>query len=117
MGKMSFRLSPEISKKLQDEALKMGEAAGETVTVSDLLRACIAEKFPQICARARGGKAALSVLQDEVGRLSLRLSTLEEDIEKLVETLSGVVPLLSTREQVDELTDGIAAVIRASKER
>jgi hypothetical protein len=117
VGKMSFRLSPEISKKLQDEALKMGEAAGETVTVSDLLRACIAEKFPQICARSRGEQAALGVLRDEVAVLSLRLSNLEQDIEKLVEILSGVVPLLSTREQVDELTDGIAAVIRATKER
>ena len=110
MEKMSVRLLPEISKKLQSEARKMGEATGENVTVSDLIRACIGEKFPQICARVKGETAAILALQDEV-------ATLSQDVERLVKTLSDVVPLLATREQVDALTDAIADVIRATKER
>jgi len=113
--KTSFRLAPEISKKLQEEARKMTMSTGNLVTISDLLRACIAEKFPQICARSRSGPVALTELRAEVAGLSQRLANLEEDTEKLVQTLSEIVPLLSTRQQVDELTDGIAAVFRAIK--
>jgi cell division protein ZapA (FtsZ GTPase activity inhibitor) len=115
--KTSVRLPPEISKKLQAEARKIGDATGKAVTVSDVIRACIGEKFPEISSRSRRESAAILVLQDEVARLSERCAGLSQDLEKLVQTLSDIVPQLATREQVDGLTDAIAAVIRATKER
>jgi len=115
--KTSVRLSPETVKKLQAEARKLGETTGKTVTVSDLIRDCIREKFPQILLSARKENVAFSELQDEVVRLSKYCSELGRDVGKLVQTLSDMVPRLSTREQVDGLTDAIAAVIRATKER
>ena len=58
MERTSIRLAPEVAKKLHVEARKLSEATGETVTVSDLIRACIGEKFPQICAKVRSERAA-----------------------------------------------------------
>ena len=117
MERTSIRLAPEVTKKLHAEALKLSEETGETVTVSDIVRACIAEKFPQVCARIRSERAAFSELRDEVAALKENSAQLGGDTENLVKTLSQILPLLATREQVDSLTDAIAAVIKAIKER
>ncbi|MBU5612172.1 hypothetical protein [Geomonas azotofigens] len=117
MGKTSVRLSPEICKKLENEARRRSEVEGETVTVSELIRACIGEKFPQICARARSERAGFSELQEVVAGLGKRAESLEAHIDSLVKTLGEILPLLATREQVDALTDAIAAVLSASRER
>lgn len=117
MAKTSIRLSPEICKKLEIEARKLGEIGGETVTVSELIRACIVENFPEISSRARREKAALVELRDEVSQLKDRHDEFAQDVEKLVQTLSETLPLLATREQVDSLADGIAAAIRTAKLR
>ncbi len=117
MGKTSIRLSPEICKKLESEARRLSEVSGETVTVSELIRACVVEHFPEISSRARREKCALAGLKDEVSELKNRHDLFARDVEMLVQTLSEVLPLLATREQVDSLTDGIAAVLRAGKVR
>lgn len=117
MAKTSIRLSPEICKKLESEARKLGEIGGETVTVSELIRACIVEHFPEVSSRARREKGALAELRDEVCELKERHGAFAHDVEKLVQTLSEMLPLLATREQVDSLTDGIAMVIRTAKAR
>jgi len=44
--KTSVRLSPETCKKLESEAAKLGGESGTSVTVSDLIRACIDQKIP-----------------------------------------------------------------------
>jgi cysteinyl-tRNA synthetase len=113
----SIRLAPEISKMLHAEAEKMSDSVGETVTVSDLIRACIGEKFPHVCARIRSERAAFSELRDEVAALKDRTASLEEDTKKLVETLAKIFPLLSTREQIDSLTEAIAEVMKAMNRR
>jgi len=115
--KTSIRLAPEVEKKLADEARRQSEMRGETVTVSEVMRACIAEKFPQVSARGRGENAAVVELREEVLQLKERHGLLAQDLEKLVETLSEMFKKLATREQVDSLTDGIAAVIRSLKGR
>ena len=116
MVKTSIRLSPEICKKLESEARKLGEIDGETVTVATLIRACIAEKFPQVSCRTRKEKGAPTALLEEFYQLKEGHAQLAQDVQNLVQTLSKMFPLLATREQVEELTDGIAAVIRAVKE-
>ena len=40
MVKTSIRLPPEICKKLESEARRLGVTGGVPVTVSDLIRAC-----------------------------------------------------------------------------
>ena len=117
MAKTSVRLSPEICRKLESEARKLGEIGGETVTVSELIRACIVEHFPEISSRARREKAAFAELRDEVSQLKESHGLFAQDVEKLVQTLSEMLPLLATREQVDSLTDGIALAIRTAKVR
>lgn len=117
MDKISVRLPPEAGRKLVAEARKFSETTGESVTVSDLIRACIGEKFPQVTARIRSEKMALVELQEQVTRLNDRAANLERGLENLVQTLTEVFPVLSTREQVDSLTDAIAAVFNAMKER
>jgi hypothetical protein len=114
--KTSIRLSPEICKKLESEARKLSEIDGETVTVATLIRACIVEKFPLVSTRARREKAAPTTLLEEFSQLKEGHAQLVQDVQSLVQTLSEMFPLLATREQVEELTDGIAAVIRAVKE-
>ena len=47
--------------------------------------------------------------------LGKRAESLEQDVNGLVKTLSEIFPLLATREQVDGVTDGIVAVIEATK--
>ena len=117
MERTSVQLSPEVSRKLQLEARKMGEETGQTVTVSDLIRACIGEKFPQVLARMRHGNAALTELQEEVARLSERFGILSRDLDNLVQVLTESVPQLSTKAQVEELADALVTVLRASRER
>jgi hypothetical protein len=117
MGKTSVRLSLELSKKLQTEAHRLEQLGGQNVTVSELIRACIVEKFPLVSSKMRGEKVAVSELRDEVSQLREYHGLLARDVEHLVKMLSELFPLLATREQVDALTDGIAAVIRALKER
>lgn len=117
MAKTSVRLPPEICKKLESEVRKLGETGGGTVTVSELIRACIVEHFPEISARARKEKTSLAELGDEISELKDRHILLARDVVTLVQTLSEVLPLLATREQIDSLTDGIAAVIRSAKVR
>lgn len=117
MERTSIRLAPEVAKKLHDEARKLSEATGETVTVSDLIRGCIGEKFPQICAKLRSERAAFTALQEEVVALGKRAESLEQDVDGLVKTLSEIFPLLSTRAQVDALTDAIAAVLAANRSK
>lgn len=111
MVKMSIRLPPEICKKLESEARRLGESGGVPVTVSDLIRACIVEHFPQVSARARKEKAAPAELLDEVYLLKEGHAQLAQDVQKLVQTLTEKFPLLASREQVDALTDGVEAVI------
>jgi septation ring formation regulator EzrA len=113
----SIRLAPEISKMLHAEAEKISASVGETVTVSDLIRACIGEKFPRVCARITSERAAFSELRDEVAALKERVASHEEGTQKLVENLSKIFPLLATREQVDSLTEAIAAVMKAMSQR
>jgi Arc/MetJ-type ribon-helix-helix transcriptional regulator len=113
MGKTSVRLSPEMDKELQIEVRKMCLETGERVTVSDLIRTCIAEKFPQVCARAKSERKALSALMEEVARLGDRSANLERDVELLVKKLSDILPVLSTGEQVADLTKSIEKVFRA----
>jgi hypothetical protein len=116
METISLRLAPEVSKKLHLEAGKMSQTGGETVTISDLVRACIGEKFPQVCAKVRSDRAGISELRDEVAALREDSARLQEDVTNLVQTLSKIFPLLSTREQIDALTEAIEAVIKALKE-
>jgi len=115
MEKTSVRLPPEIGRRLKAEARELSSAKGEKVTVSDLLRACVAEKFPQVLARARRESAAICELQNEVARLSQRHADLSQNVQDLVTTLSEVVPKLATHDQVNELTDGLVETIRALK--
>ena len=117
MERTSIRLAPEITKKLHLEARKLSETTGETVTVSDLIRACIGEKYPQICTRIKSERAAFSALQEEMVVLGKRAENVELGFNDLVKTLSKILPILATREQVDGLTDAIAAVIEATRER
>ncbi|WP_136515525.1 hypothetical protein [Geomonas edaphica] len=117
MAKTSVRLSPEMCKKLENEARRRSEVEGETVTVSELIRACIGEKFPLLCAKARSERDGFCELQETVAGLGKRAETLEAGIDSLVKTLREILPLLATREQVDALTDAIAAVLSASRER
>ena len=117
MEKTSIRLSPELFKKLESEARKLCELRGETVTVSELIRACIEEKFPQVSSKARRESATLSELSDEIFELKQGHAQLVQDVKKLVKALQEMFPVLATREQVDGVTDGIAAVIRTLVER
>lgn len=81
MAKTSVRLSPEICRKLENEARRRSEIEGETVTVSELIRACIGEKFPQVCARARSERAGFCELQETVAGLGKRAESLEAHID------------------------------------
>ncbi|HJV65189.1 MAG TPA: hypothetical protein VJ550_05625 [Geomonas sp.] len=110
MEKTSVRLPPETFQMLEREARKQGEIRGESVTVSDVIRACILEKFPVVSAAARRENTILIEVKEGS-------EVLARDVEKLVKILSEVIPHMATREQVNELTEGIAAVIRALKER
>ncbi|MBU5613751.1 hypothetical protein [Geomonas azotofigens] len=117
METISLRLAPETSKKLHLEAGKLSETCGETVTISDLVRACIGEKLPQVCTKVRSERAGISELRDEVAALREDNARLQEDVTNLVQTLSKIFPLLSTREQIDALTEAIEAVFKALRER
>ena len=117
MGKVSVRLPPQTVKKLESEALLLSQIGNETVTVSELIRTCIAEKFPEVGARKLRESQVLVDLHQEVSRLREDHGLLARDVEKLVQTLAEMFPLLATREQVESLTDGIAAVIRSLKGR
>ena len=113
MAKMSIRLSPEICKMLESEARKLGEVGGQTVTVAGLVRACVLEKYPLVSARARREKVAPAELLDEFFLLKEGHAQLAQDVQNLVQTLTEKFALLASREQVNELTDGVEAVIRA----
>ena len=115
VGKTSVRLSPEISRILEAEARRLSGLGGENVTVSELIRACIVEKFPGISVKAGRENAALAELRNEVFRLRGRVELFALDVEKLVKTLSDLFPQLATREQVNAITDGIVAVIESAK--
>ena len=82
------------------------------MTVSELIRACIEEKFPEVSAKAGRGNAPIAELRRDVSRRGERCDLLARDVEKLVKTLSDLFPQLASREQVDAVTDGIAAVIK-----
>lgn len=112
MDKTSVRLSPEMLQMLEREADNLSEIRGSAVTVSDLIRACIQAKFPKVSAAARRENTALVELREEVSRLREGSELLARDVERLVKKLSELIPQLATREQVDEVTEGIAAVIR-----
>jgi hypothetical protein len=115
--KTSVRLSPEVCKKLESEAGKLGEATGASVTVSDLIRACIGEKFPLVSAKARKENSVQEQLRNEISELKESHELLAQDVGNLVQKLSEMFPLLATREQVDALTDGIATVIKTLRGR
>ena len=117
MEKTCVRLPPEIARKLRSEAHKASESGGKTVTVSDLIRTCLEEKFRPASAPVRVEKGVLLALQDEVGALRDRSSDLDRDLGELIGSLAKIFPLLATREQVDSLTDAIATVIRTVKEK
>jgi hypothetical protein len=117
MVKMSIRLPPEICKKLESEARKLGETGGVPVTVSDLIRACIVEHFPQVSTRARREKAAPAKLLDEVFQLRESHTQLAEDLQNLVQTLTEKFLLLASREQVEELSEGVAVAIKTLRGR
>lgn len=106
MEKTSVRLTPETSKKLQAEARKLSELTGKTVTVSDLLRACVGEKFPEISARVRREVALLTEVQEEVVRLGKRMEKFTEEVGKI-----------STRQQVDDLQEALVRVLEATSRR
>lgn len=122
MENTSVRLAPEVCKKLALEARKLAQETGENVTVSDLIRACIGEKFPQVCTRVRREAAALAALREEVGALREEVGTLaernanlEREIEGLARTLAELFPTLATRAQVGELTDVLERIFLAQK--
>jgi hypothetical protein len=112
MVKTSIRLPPEICKKLESEARRLGETGGVPVTVSDLIRACIVEHFPRVSARARKEKAAPAELLDEVFQLKQSHTQLAQDLQNLVQTLTEKFLLLASREQIEELSEGIAVAIK-----
>jgi len=113
MARMSLRLSPELAAKLEKEARLLSEVGGEQVTVSDLVRTCILEKFPDVAAKKKREVMAASRLGEEVIKLREHHGHLARDLEALVQTLGETIPLLATREQVEVLTDGIEAVIKS----
>ena len=115
MENISVRLAPEICKKLGLEARKLAQETGEVVTVSDLIRACIGEKFPQVSVRVRREAAALVALREEVATLAERNATVEREIASLTKTLSDLFPTLSTKVQVKELTDVLEKIFLAQK--
>ena len=115
MENTSVRLAPEVCKKLASEAHKLSQETGESVTVSDLIRACIGEKFPQVCARIRREAAALVALREEVATLAQRNAKLEREIESLAKTLADLFPKLATGVQVRELTDALEKIFLAQK--
>jgi hypothetical protein len=117
MARMSLRMSPELARTLEKEARVLSQLGGETVTVSDLVRTCIKEKFPEVAARKKRETVAVSKLGEEVIKLREHHGHLARDLETLVQTLGDTIPLLATREQIDSLTDGIAAVIKSLRGR
>jgi len=115
MENTSVRLAPEVCKKLASEARKLAQETGESVTVSDLIRACIGEKFPQVSTRIRREAAALVALREEVTTLAQRNAKLEREIESLAKTLADLFPKLATGVQVRELTDALEKIFLAQK--
>jgi len=115
MENTSVRLAPEVCRKLASEARKLAQETGENITVSDLIRACIAEKFPQVATRVRREAAALAALREEVATLAERNASLEREIESLARTLAELFPTLATRAQVKELTDVLEKIFIAQK--
>ena len=111
MGKTSIRLSTELSRKLLNEARRRGQASGENVTVSEVIRGCIVENFAPLSLKAGGEKGAVAEIKDEVSQLKASYTQLAGDLQALVKKLSELFPQLATREQVESLTDGIAVVI------
>lgn len=116
MENTSVRLAPEVCKKLGMEARKLAQETGAAVTVSDLIRACISEKFPQVGSRVRREAAALVALREEVNTLTERNLNLEREIGTLAQTLAELFPTLATRVQVKELTDVLERIFLAQKE-
>ncbi|WP_183359773.1 hypothetical protein [Geomonas limicola] len=112
-----MRLPAELSKKLQAEARKRGQNSGENVTVSDLIRGCIVENFRPRKSSDGDHDAVLAELKEEMFLLREHQAQLALELQALVRKLSELFPQLSTREQVDALTDGIAAVIRSLRGR
>jgi predicted nuclease with TOPRIM domain len=111
MGKTSIRLSTELSRKLLNEARRRGQASGENVTVSEVIRGCIVENFAPLSLKVRGESAAVAEIKDEVSQLKESYAQLSGDLQSLVKKLTELFPLIATREQVESLTDGIAVVI------
>jgi len=111
----SVRLAPEVCKKLGLEARKLSQETGEAVTVSDLIRACIAEKFPQVSARVRREVAALVALREEVAGLAERNASLEREIAGLAKTLVDLIPTLPTKVQVKELVDVLEVIFKSQR--
>jgi len=91
--------------------------SGENVTVSDLIRGCIVENFRPKRSPAGEDNAALCELKEEVFQLREHQAQLALELQELVRKLTELFPQLSTRVQVDALTDGIAAVIRSLRGR
>jgi hypothetical protein len=112
---ISVRLPPEICKKLGLEARKLALETGEVVTVSDMIRACIGEKFPQVSTRVRREAAALVALREEVATLSERNASLEREIAGLAKTLVELFPTLATKVQVKKLTDVLETIFQAQQ--
>jgi len=117
MGKTSIRLSIELSKKLQSEAFRRGQASGENVTVSEVIRGCIVEKFSQVSTNPARENCSMAEIKEEVSRLKEGHAQLGRDLQDLVQKLSELFPQLATREQIESLTDGIAAVIKSLRGR
>jgi len=117
MGKTSIRLSTELSKKLQGEARRRGQANGENVTVSEVIRGCIVEKFSRASLKVEGEHGAAAEIRDEVFQLKESHALLARDLQDLVLKLSELFPKLATREQVDSLTEGIVVMVKRLQER
>ena len=113
--KTSVRLSPETCKKLENEAAKLGGESGTSVTVSDLIRACIDQKFPQVSAKARKEISLQEHLREELSELKESHAQLSRDVGNLVQALSEAFPKLASREQADALASGLVVVINALK--
>jgi hypothetical protein len=113
--KTSVRLSPETCKKLESEAAKLGGESGTSVTVSDLIRACIDQKFPQVSSKARREISLQEHLREELSELKESHAQLSRDVGNLVQALSELFPKLASREQADALASGLVVVINALK--
>lgn len=122
MARTCIRLTPEMTEKLQKEARELTELSGKTVTLSDLIRACVQEKFPQVSRGARRENLLLSELHDEVKKLRTEVGEMRESMGNLSGAVGGLVDKLtvefrelSSRQQVKNLEGALIKVLEATR--